>query len=86
MTTYRIEDCVCGGRIRAGTWERARPFVEAHNRSLQHMRWRWSVGIVTPGLGGPDDPQRHWPTADDDPVDPVQGDFGASADGAEGAA
>ena len=87
LTGERIEPCQCGGVIRAGHWSKARPFVEAHNRSLQHMQWRWANGIVTPAFGAPDDPQRHWPTADDEPVDLFQeGDVGASATGAEGAA
>ena len=71
----RTEACVCGGLIRAEYRHEARAVAE-HNLTLSHLVWRHCARI--------DDPRRHWPTADDEPVDMRQGDIGASAGGVEG--
>jgi hypothetical protein len=83
----RTEQCACGGYIRAESLATSRQAVAIHNLTLPHLTWRLAQGIHTPSLGGPDDPRRRWPTADDtDSCDVVQGEVGASTGGVEGAA
>lgn len=92
-------DCVCGGIISARSEVMVPVAVLAHNRSLLHRTWRllrsaeWATNPawVNPAVlaerlptGTYLDPRRCWPTADDEPVDLIQGDVGASADDAEG--
>lgn len=87
----RVEPCTCGGAISAPSREFIPAAVYAHNRTVSHRLWRlnnemgYDPTILAEKL--PDgttyrDPRR--PTTVDDPVDPVQGDGGTSAD--EGAA
>ena len=92
----RTEPCICGGCITAPSLAASGPYVEAHNGTLLHRVWRSLEGIhsiaptvdpqllreLLPSGDGYRDPRR--PTAGATPVDPVQGDSGASA--SEGAA
>lgn len=57
--------CVCGGSITAPDIASSRPYVQAHGRSLTHLMWRYRMGLAESPLGAPDDPRRHWPTADE---------------------
>lgn len=89
----RTEPCVCGGRIYAEPG-REGVAVLVHARSLLHLIWRLRVGILTPAVAGPNDPQRWWPTVDSAPPsrptvgtdDPGSGALDASATSVEGAA
>jgi hypothetical protein len=90
----RVEPCSCGGAIAAASLDVCAPAVSAHNGTMSHRLWRMAAvdtRWIHPDLlaerlprGTYIDPRRHWPTADDKPVDGVQGDIGASTDGVEG--
>lgn len=83
----RSEVCVCRGEPIVAEDEYGLAVCH-HNGTPVHQAWRryreagdsYAIALLDY------DPRRHWPTADDEPVDSVQGDVGASADGVEGAA
>lgn len=91
----RVEACACGGFIAAPSLEFSEPAVRAHNGTLLHRLWRMTLRDewwINPALlaerlpaGTYLHPRCQRPTAGDEPVDLIQGDAGASADGIEGA-